>query len=257
MMNQPDKITALIIDDEPDAIEVLTDVLTEVCPQVEVVGKATSAIEGLKAIDKLKPQLLFLDVQMPRNTGFDVLRNIKDKQLQTIFVSAHANFAVQAVEFHAMAYLLKPVGAIRLIEAVNKAQEAIENAASNSYDGLLYNVSAEAVKRIAIPTGTGQRYFELDELIRITADNSYSNVFTTESPKPIVVSKNLKQFESMLGDRGFHRVHKTHLVNAQHIREYYKQEGGGIVLSDGYSIPFGRHYKESVLDLLKAMSFSV
>ncbi len=256
-MKDTQKLTALIVDDEEDAIEVLIDLLSESCPQVEVIATARSAADGLKALEDLSPQILFLDIQMPRNRGFDLLSNARSKNFQTIFVSAHANHAIQAVQFHAMAYLLKPVGAIELIEAVQKAEQAIQENEVKSYEGLLHNVSPRIAKRIAIPTGSGQRYFELRELIRITGENNYSNVYTTESEKPIVVSKNLKHFERMLEHYGFHRVHKAHVVNRQHIREYYKQDGGGIVLSDGFSIAFGRHYRQSVIALLQSMSFSI
>lgn len=251
------ELRAVIVDDEHDAIEVLLDVLKTYCPEIDVVGTSRSAQEGLKVIHDTKPDLVFLDVQMPRDTGFDLLKNVKEGSFQTIFVSAHENHAIEAVKFQALAYLLKPVGAIELIEAVNRVKEAIESENKVDYKALVDEWTHPTLKRIAIPTGGGHRYFELEDIIRVEASKNYSNVFTRESNKPILVSRNLKQFELLLTHRGFLRIHNAHLVNSQHIREYIRHDGGVILLTDGLKLVVGRHYRNQVVDYLNKSSDSL
>ncbi|MGD1848522.1 MAG: LytR/AlgR family response regulator transcription factor, partial [Salibacteraceae bacterium] len=201
--------------------------------------------------------LLFLDIQMPKKTGFDLLREIKTPNFQTIFVSAHESYAVEAVKFHAMAYLLKPVMAMDLVEAVKLAEKAIEEATFPHYTALMLHFHPDLPQRIAVPTGAGHQYFAMDEIIRIEASKSYSNIYTTDSEKPILVSRNLKQFDQLLTSQGFQRVHNGHLVNLRHIKAYLRQDGGGIVLSDGFEITIGRHYRKVVMEVLRSMTLIV
>lgn len=243
-------LTAVIVDDEEDAIEVLTEALQSQCPEIDVLASASSAQEGLKALELHDPDILFLDVQMPKGSGFDLLKKAPQRSFRTIFVSAHASHAVEAVKFHAMAYLLKPVSGDDLREAVDLCTESIDNDSAYDYEALLENIPQSSSKRIAIPTGSGYRYFEPGEIIRVEAARSYSNVHTIDSPKPLLVSRNLKQFDNLLTSRGFMRVHNAHLVNTTCIREFKRQDGGTIVLSDGQSLLVGRHYRQHVVDYL-------
>lgn len=252
-----DTLTAIIVDDEKDAIEVLQDTIRSHCSEVVVIGSASSAQEGLELLDEKQPDILFLDIQMPRESGFDLLRNATSDSFQTIFVSAHESHAVEAVKFHAMAYLLKPVGATELCEAVQLVRESSLEESRSNHEALLFNLQQNTSKRIAVPTGKGHRYFDTDEIIRVEAAKNYSNVYTTESPKPILVSRNLKQFENLLSQRGFVRVHNAHVVNVGHIREYTRQDGGGIILSDGLALLIGRRYREGVLASLRQRSESL
>lgn len=257
MSHNAQSITAVLVDDEQDASLLLTDLLSEYCPQVEVVATATSVYEAFELIEQRQPDLLFLDIQMPKKSGFDLLREIEQPAFQTIFVSAHESYAVEAVKFHAMAYLLKPVMAMDLVEAVKLAEKAIQEAALPQYDALMHHFQPDVPRRIAVPTGTGHRYFEMDEIIRVEASKSYSNIYTNQDKKPILVSRNLKQFDLLLAEQGFQRVHNGHLVNLRHIKAYLRQDGGGIVLSDGFEITIGRHYRKVVMEVLRSMTLIV
>ncbi len=240
-----------MIDDEPDAIEVLTDTLAESCPHVKVVGTANSAEAGLQVLEAHKPDLLFLDIQMPRYSGFEVLRRLKKPTFQTIFVSAHPNHAVEAVKFQAMAYLLKPVSGMDLREAVALAEEALANHQEPDYEALLTNAEPDVAQKLAIPTGKGYRYFLPEEVIRVQAEKNYSNVYLQGDKKPILVSRNLKQFETLFAPLGFLRIHRGDLVNARHIREFQRQDGGTLVLTDGTTLLISRNHREAVQQYLK------
>jgi len=254
MVPKDQKLKAIIIDDEKDAIEVLIDMLKENCPEVEILKTAPSYEMGISLLKIEQPDIVFLDIQMPGGTGFDLLRSVNSKSFHTIFVSAHENYAVEAVKFHAMAYLLKPIGSLELKEAVNMVSEKIREKISVDYNSILKNLQFMVPQRIAIPTGGGERYCDVKDIIRIEAAKNYSNIYINETNKPILVSKNLKHFENFLAKYGFIRVHNTHLVNPAHINEYIRQDGGSIVLSDQSEIFIGRHYRKEVIKVLQSIS---
>ncbi len=249
-MTSDSRFKAVIVDDEPDAIEVLKGLIEEYCTEIAVIGTALSATDGLKLITEHSPDILFLDIQMPGNSGFDLLKNLLTQSFRIVFVSAHADHAVEAFKYHAMAYLLKPVSALELREAVSRVTADIVLDKKQDYTSMLTVLENQLTKRVAIPTGLGSRYFKPDEIIRIEAAKSYSNIFTVESEKPILVSRNLKQFQDLLSSYPFIRVHNGHLVNGNHIREYMRQDGGTLILSDGFSILVGRSYRKAITDFL-------
>lgn len=249
-MRKGEKIEAIIVDDELDSIEVLIDIIRDSCPTIELVGVAQSVDEGIKLIDSKDPQLVLLDIQMPGKTGFDLLKANENRQFHTIFISAHENYALEAIKYHAMAYLLKPIGAEELCEAVEEVKTEILKDKVVSYAELLQHLTAQSEKRIAIPTGGGHLYFKPDEILRVEAAKNYSKVFTTSSSKFIMVSKNLKQFENLLSNYGFIRIHHAHVINPRHIREFVRQDGGAVLLTDGTSVFIGNSYKDQVLEYL-------
>lgn len=254
MTNKNYQLKTVIIDDEPDAVEILQDLILENCPELEIVGVGHSVREGKELLAELQPDVVFLDIQMPGGTGFDLLRQTEQLAFKTVFVSAHENYAIEAIKFHAMAYLLKPVAIDELKEAVQMVKDEILGQIKADYEALLHNLGGASDKRIAIPTGKGHRYFETREIIRVEAAKNYSNVYTTEDSKPILVSKNLKQFELLLAKYGFLRIHHAHLINPYHIREYARQDGGSVVLTDGENIYVGNSYRTIVVDYLSGTS---
>jgi two-component system LytT family response regulator len=247
-------LKAVIIDDELDAIEVLTGLINENSTNLEIVGTANSVQDGVALVNTAKPDVLFLDIQMYGETGFDVLKQTEYKDFHTIFVSAHESYAIEAIKFHAMAYLLKPVCVDELQQSIQLVKDEMLEQVKADYDDLLNNLNYSSDKRVAIPTGKGYRYFEPREIIRVEAAKNYSNVYTTDSSKPILVSRNLKQFELLLSKFGFLRIHHAHVVNLSHVREYIRQDGGYVLLTDKLTILVGKSYREALIQQLENFS---
>ncbi len=246
---------AIIIDDEENNIKNLLDLLRTYCPEVEVCDTAQSAVEAVVKIKSAQPDLVFLDVEMPGGTGFDMLEALSPIHFQVIFVTAYDQYAIKAIRFCAIDYLLKPVDILELQQAV---QRAIRNQQENSFvhttQQLLENRNKEMSQlKIGLPTLERILFVELNEIVRCLGENNYSYVYLSDG-KNVLISKTLKEFEELLADKGFMRVHQSHLVNHKYIRSFEKQDGGFIKLTDGSSIPVSRQRKGFVLDMLKKLS---
>jgi two-component system, LytTR family, response regulator len=241
-------IRAIIVDDEESCRETLLSALKKYCPQVHVLGQAKSVKTGLALILEMKPDLVFLDVQMPDGTGFDLLGKIKEINFKTIFATAFDTFAVKAFKFSAIDYLLKPVDPEELVSAVSKLDSG------NRLDEL--NLKLEALlgnknnfEKIALPAMDGIRLIRLNDIIRCESDSNYTYFFTTAKEK-IVVTRTLKEYEEMLTPMKFFRVHQSHLVNLAHVVKYIKGEGGSVIMDDGSEVEVARRRKEEFLSLL-------
>lgn len=245
-------IKSLIIDDEADAREVLKLALEKYCPEVEVLVACATPEEGLKAIRSHQPDLVFLDVQMPHMSGFDLLEQLGDINFAVIFVTAYDRYAIKAIKFSALDYLLKPVDPDDLVSAVQKAEDrqSIENS-SYRYQSVLSNVKNKhaQIDKLAIPDSEGIMFVETANIICCRADGNYTMLYLMGG-KTTLVSKPLKDFENMLADTGFCRVHHATLVNMNHIRKYVKGDGGYVVLSDSHHVEVSRRKKEAFLQQL-------
>ena len=240
------KLKALIVDDEPNAVDFINSVIGEHCPGLEVVGKAHNMTEGIKRIRELKPDLVFLDVEMPNGTGFDLLSHFPDKEFDVIFITAFNHYAIKAIKFSAVDYILKPLNITEFIEAVNKViQKRSESPVqmNDNFRVLMENLRSPVPSRLAIPTADGMEYLNPREIIRIEADRSYSWFYLTGNRK-LLVSKNLKEFQDLLGDRNFFRSHNSHLINLKYVRKFVRKEGGYIEMQDGEQIPVSRNRKD-------------
>ncbi|HPF04073.1 MAG TPA: LytTR family DNA-binding domain-containing protein [Bacteroidales bacterium] len=240
------KLKALIVDDEPNAVDFINSVIGEYCPGLEVVGKAHNMTEGIKRIRELKPDLVFLDVEMPNGTGFDLLSHFPDKEFDVIFITAFNHYAIKAIKFSAVDYILKPLNITEFIEAVNKViQKRSESPVqmNDNFRVLMENLRSPVPSRLAIPTADGMEYLNPREIIRIEADRSYSWFYLTGNRK-LLVSKNLKEFQDLLGDRNFFRSHNSHLINLKYVRKFVRKEGGYIEMQDGEQIPVSRNRKD-------------
>lgn len=245
------ELTAMIVDDEPDAIDVLQSLIKRHCPDVLTIATANTVDDGLELLGQKMPDVLFLDIQMPRKNGFDLLRQVHDDSFHTVFVSAHESYAVEAVKFHAMDYLLKPINSVLLKEVVERIKDKIAAKKELDYKALLNNLGEKMQHRIAIPIGNGYQFIACEQIIRIQASGNYSTLFTTTSDKPILVIRKLKQFETLLDAYGFVRVHNSHLINPVHINGFDKRDRGTLVMSDEMEIALGPSYRASVLDFLR------
>ncbi|MBN2637002.1 MAG: response regulator transcription factor [Prolixibacteraceae bacterium] len=250
-----EKITAVIIDDELNNCENLKELLHKYCPEIEITGMAHNAADGVKEISRVKPALVFLDIQMPGGSGFDMLEQLKPIPFEVIFVTAFDQYAIRAIRFCAIDYLLKPVDILELQTAVSRAVNKIRQQEPNlSMSNLLANRNHENDDlKIALPTAERILFTNLSEIIRCLGDNNYTTVYLKNGDS-VLVSKTLKEYEELLSDKGFLRVHQSHLINVNAIRSFEKQDGGYLKMTDGVSVPVSRQRKNSILAHLKAAS---
>lgn len=241
-------ISALLVDDEKKNRDSLRKLLKEYCPVVEVSGEAGSVEEALVAIKKLRPQLVFLDVEMPSGSGFDVLRKANPIDFKVIFVTAHSHYAIKALRFSAVDYLLKPVDTDDLIEAVRKVSEVPLTHSSSQYKGLLENLGNGSVQKLAIPIKDGFAFLAPGEIIRLQADGTYTHIFT--NGEKYTGTKNIKEYELLLADQNFFRSHNSHLINLNHVKRFSRLDGYFVQMSDGSMAEISRRKKEEFIELM-------
>ncbi len=243
---------AMIVEDKTAAIELLRYLLKEHCPEITSVVSATSVAEALPLIHNFKPDILFLDIQMPQETGFDLLAKVKQWNFEVIFTTAYNEFAIQAIRFSALDYLLKPIEPEALKQAVEryKAKRVYAQGGEALYRNFIHNITTDVNRplRLALPGMSDIQYVNINDIIRLQADRNYTKFFFTKA-KPFISSKTLLEYEKTLDGSGFMRVHKSHLVNSLHIASYDKT--GIITLSDGSQIEASRRKREVVLNLFK------
>lgn len=242
------RIRAIIIDDELRARTYLRGILEDQFKEVEIIGEADGVEAGYQLIESQSPDLIFLDVQMQDGTGFDLLTKIDRSLYNVIFVSAYDKFAITAIKFSAVDYLLKPVETSDLKDALNKiTQTSSSDDVQKKLDLLLSNINK--VDKIALPSLNGIEFVKLEDIIRCESDNNYT-VFYLRSKEKIVVSKTLKEYEDMLESKGFFRTHKSHIVNLAYLKKYIKGEGGIVVMEDGSEVAVSRRRKEEFMEVL-------
>lgn len=245
-------IRSIIIDDEPDGREALQIAIQNYCPEIEILTLCATPEEGIQAIRSQKPDLVFLDIQMPHKSGFNLLEELGEFDFEVIFVTAFDRYAVKAIKFSALDYLLKPVDVDELQKAVKKATMRISRKGFKvNYESLLKNMknSSGRIEKLAIPDAEGIVFEKVADIIFCEADGNYTKIYLA-GRRQLLVSKNLKEFENMLGDNGFFRIHHAHLINLQHIRKYVKGEGGYVILEEGHNLDVSRRKKESFLQRL-------
>lgn len=245
------KIKSIIVDDEKHGRENLAGILRQYCPNVELVGDADSVDAAVLLIQKHNPDLVFLDIEMPLANGFKLLEHFQDFRFEVIFVTAYGNYAIKAIRFSAADYILKPINLNDLQIAVNKVAERIQQKQENQrMKQLVYNISQPQNPRIGLPTGDRIEFIEVYKIIRCQGEGNYSHIYF-EGNKHLLVAKTLVEFEDLLKEYSFVRVHKTHLVNLKHIIAYEKTDGGILQLSNGDKVPISRRRKEDVQKMLK------
>ncbi len=243
-------IKAILIDDEAKARQGLRLVLEKYCPEVEVLALCESPEIGLEKIAALQPDLVFLDVQMPKMSGFDVLEKVRDINFEVIFVTAYDRYAIKAIKFSALDYLLKPVDVDELVAAVNKISSK-QHDKSLQYTSLFNNVKSdsEKLKRLAIPSDNEIIMQPIADIIYCEAASSYTTLYLTNKKK-ITVAKTLKEFENILPESDFCRIHHGTLVNLAHVVKYVKGEGGYVIISNDRHLNVSRRKKERFLQQL-------
>lgn len=245
---------AIIVDDEQDGIRTLQKMLERYCPQVNVVGSCSSATVAKAQISAMNPDLVFLDIQMPGKTGLELLAELPSKNFEVVFVTAHNEYMLQALQFSAADYLLKPVEEDRLVEAVERVAGRLQNGKNYELSNVLHHNLASAGKpaemRLCLPTFKGFMILKLEEILYCEAERSYT-IFHLVDGKTLTVSKPLLDYDYLLKDTPFYRVHKSFLVNLFHVKEYQRGEGGMIIMSNGAEIEVSRRKKEFFLAKIK------
>lgn len=241
------QITAVIIDDEQIAREVLQNYLKKYCPQVKVLGKAQNIKEAVPLLEETNPQLVFLDVEMPFGNAFDVLEATSHLSFETIFITAFSEYSIQALNRSASYYILKPIAIEELIVAVNKVFEIIQQKNNiNRNEILLQNIKLKPEKQqLIIPTLSGFEVVKIEQILHLEADGNFTNIYLKDGTKKMVC-RFLKHFEDLLS-HPFVRVHRSHIVNLDYIISYQKGNGGVITLSNKKEIEVSSSYKETFL----------
>lgn len=246
---------ALIVDDEAFSRDNLRLLLEKNIPEIDVIRIAGDAVSAKQIIQEYKPHLVFLDIEMPHYSGFDLLNMVEEKNFDVIFTTAFHQYAIKAIRFSALDYLLKPIEKNELINAVERHMKKRDfgNDRQALYQNFLHTIQKKDVKdfRLAIPTTEGVFFFHPDEIIRCDAERSYTKFFLTGG-KTFLASKPLREYEELLQENGFLRVHKSHLVNARHVLRYLPT--GFLMMNDESKVEVARRRKAEIESVLRSKS---
>lgn len=251
---------AIIIDDEAKGRLALRQKLADYCPQIKVIAEADNGQEGILLIEHHKPDVIFLDIEMPRMNGFDMLKEIKEKNFHIIFTTAYDQYAIKAIKYAAFDYLLKPIDIEELKSTVAKidiAQQQTEleknNQTKRQVELIQQNIEhpKKQFNKLAIPTSEGLMFYDIHDIIHLEANSNYTNIYFTDKTK-ILASKTLKDFEELLPQDVFFRTHHSHLINLNYIKRYIKGDGGQIELQNGTYVDVSRRKKD---EFLKAIGY--
>lgn len=252
-------ITALLIDDDQHLRIGLKGLLERHAPEILIVGEADSVQSGIASIEQYKPQVVFLDIRLSDGTGFDILEQVAQRHGKVnshiVFITAHEQYALMAFKFSALDYLLKPVDPIELKKAIGKVKDAMEkNTSFEHIDLLLENIrkKVDHFKRIALSTTDGIHLFEINDIIRCESHDNYTQFFI-KNHKPLLISKTLKEYEELLSEHGFERIHQSHLINLAYLKSYIKTDGGYVIMGDNTKLPIAQRKKERLQELIKAL----
>ena len=245
---------AFIIDDELHSRSFLQKMLEQYFPEINIAGHASTVEEGLHGIKEYKPDIVFLDIQMKSETGFDLLNKLTKIDFALIFTTAYDQYAIKAFRFNAIDYLLKPIIPDELIDAVNKVKQRtvpIQSASKGQVAQLYQDIKnpQKIHDKIAIPTGEGFIVIPLNEIVYCHANGNYTEFYLIDK-KRILSSYTLKQYDEILTEQSFFRAHRSYLINLAHVKMYRKADGGNIVMSNGHEIELSRTHKDEFLHLL-------
>lgn len=246
-------LTAIIVEDEIRSREFLKSLVTEFCTDVEVLDVAANVEDAITKIEELQPDIVFLDIELHSGTGFDVLQRVKQRNFHVIFTTAYDHYAVQAIKFSAIDYLLKPIDIDELKLAVEKVNKQHETKGNNTamLEALLQSINKpkNIPQSITLATSDGLEFVPLATIIRLEANGPYTT-FYMQGNKKIMVSKNLKEYEILLKDYGFFRVHNSHVINMGEVKRMVKSDGGYAVMNDDSEIIISPKKKDEFMQLM-------
>lgn len=247
-------INAVIIDDEKKCISLLRHLITNHCHNVTVVAEAENATQGLQAIQEHKPNLVFLDIEMPDKTGFELLNSLPDINFDIIFTTAYNHYAIKAIRFSALDYLLKPVDLDELKNALARADRKLtKKDQRDTVEVLMNNVKPQqpGFTRISLSTQDGLVILHVNEIVYCEASGTYT-YFHLKNKEKIIVSKTLKEYEELLKDHHFLRVHNSYLINLNEVKKYIKGDGGSVIMSNGEEVFVSKRRKDEFLTALNS-----
>ena len=252
-------ITAVLIDDDKHLRKGLKALLERYTNEINIIGEAESVKTGIALLEKKQPQVIFLDIHLSDGTGFDILEKMAQRKGKTtshiVFITAHEQYAVKAFKFSALDFILKPVDPEELQNTIDKIKQVSgKNNSFEHIDLLLENIrkKVDNFKRIALSTSDGIHLFEVSDIIRCEAKVNYTEFFI-KNHKPVLISKTLKEYEELLTEHGFERVHQSHLINLSYLKSYIKTDGGYVIMADNSTIPIAQSKKERLQELIKAL----
>jgi len=243
-------LRAILIDDDQSNLSSLYEKLAKHCPQVEVLAKCDSAQEGIKAIENLKPDIVFLDIEMPVMNGFVMLQQITYKNFELIFVTAYDHYAIKAIRYSALDYLVKPVEIEELKEAVTKAEaNRVNRSSQHQLEFLLENFNKKQPKRITIPTAEGLQFINIEDIVYLEASNNYTTIYLYVGKK-YLVCRTLKDFEELLPSDSFLRIHHSTIINKYFVEKYIRGDGGQVVMRNGNVLDVSKRKKTEFLQAI-------
>lgn len=249
-------LKAVLVDDEEKSRENLKILLEDFCKNVEVMALAKSVDEGIEAIENFRPDILFLDIQMQKETGFDLLKKIQKIDFEIIFTTAHSEYAIDAIKFAAVDYLLKPIDINDLKQAVRRVEKKLSNSnMKEQFEALLHNFRQDSNEtyKLAIPSSDGLLFINIKEIIYCEAESNYTKIHMKDG-KSHIVSKTLKDYENMLINHHFFRVHHAYLINTKEIKKYIRGDGGYVIMNNDVSIDVSKRKKEAFLKKIDMFS---
>lgn len=245
-------LKTIIIDDEPAGIETLEALLERNCPDVNLLATANTVKKAEQLLSSTSPDLVFLDIEMPYATGFELLGRLKNINFEVIFTTAFSQYAVKAFKHNALDYLLKPIDTDELIAAVSKCADKKKSKTTGNVNiGELLAAIEQPSKltRVSVPMHDEILYLDSDDIIRLEADSNYTHIYLVNGKK-ITSSKTIKDYEGILGGMNFFRIHKTHIVNLKHTKKYTKGIGGSITMIDDTTLEVSKYRKNELMDAL-------
>jgi len=242
-------IRAILIDDERDALEMLEWQLQNYCPGVAIVAMCNSVATAIDAIKLHEPDLLFLDIEMPKRNGFELLESFPEPAFNVIFTTAYDQFAIKAFKYAAFDFLLKPIDADDLKETLSRYTKKKAKPERSQIELLLQQLQAKKETKIPLPTQDGILFVDAGTIVHCESSSNYCRIYFTNNTR-LLIAKTLKEVEELLKDFRFYRVHHSHLINMQHIVRYVKADGGYIQMSDGSTVTISRQKKDEFIGLL-------
>lgn len=241
-------LTCIIVDDENKSRESLKILVEDFCENVKVAAVCQSVAEGLEAIHAHKPNLVFLDIQMQRETGFDLLDKIKQPDFEVVFTTAYSEYAIKAFKFSAIDYLLKPIDIEELKAAIEKVRVRKANNLSERLEHLVQNLKPAKDQRfkLALPASDGLIFVRVEDILYCEASSNYTTLYIADGKK-YIVSRTLKEYEDLLSDQDFYRIHNTYLINLNAVKKYVRGDGGYVILNNDVSLDVSKRKKEGFL----------
>ncbi len=252
-------LTAILIDDEKNSRESLRKKIETHCPEITVIAECSNGKEGLEAINRFQPAIVFLDIEMPHMNGFAMLQQLTERNFELVFTTAFNQYAIDAIRYSALDYLVKPIDVTDLVNAVFRISKEKKPGINYKQLDILAGYLSQQKKtpdKIAVSVASGLEILNIDSIVYMEATGNYTNIYMTEN-KPLLSSKTLKDFEDILPSTLFCRVHNASLVNVSFIKKYNRGEGGQVVLTNGVVLDVARRRKDELLQLLQTLATKI